>query len=361
MRTLHVVTAIGMLAVTAVAAHAEAPAPQWTPAPAGTFVGGSSPHDPRPRGGYVVVGEPLPPPDDTSAHAAVIFYVNKNGGTYVPGHNDARTNRSTIVSQTRTVPAWTVSAAGWQQVMTCMNTMVQRWNVTITDVDPGNVPHYELVTAGRPQDIGMQQGVGGVSPFSCGTINNSIVFTFAEVYGTDYRSVCETNAQEIAHSFGLDHERLCQDPMTYLSGCGQKTFQNTAAACGEYSNRACQCGGSTQNSVALLDQRIGLRPAGGIDAGPGPSIDAGPSMGPDAGQPPQADGGNQPPGSDAARSPSDPDSGLGQDEITTGCGCAGGASGGAPPHVLLLAMAIIVGVGRRRRRSLAQPRPARVS
>jgi hypothetical protein len=363
MRTLQAVTTLGLLTVTAIAAPAETHAPQPV-SPAGTFVGGGLSPDGVPRGGYIVQGDPdpLPPPvvDDGTYHAPTIFYVNFNGGTYTPGTNDARTNRSTIVSQTRSVPAWTASAAGKQQVMSCMTTMFARWNVVITDVDPGNVPHYELVTAGRPQDIGMQAGVGGVSPFNCGVIQNSIVFTFAAVYGTDYRSVCETNAQEVVHSFGADHERLCQDPMTYLTGCGNKSFQNVAAPCGEYSNRACQCGGNTQNSVALLDQRLGLAQPGMVDAGVPPMIDAGPTPQTDAGttNPPGPDAGTPQPGADAATNPNDPDAGPGgpSDEISAGCGCASGSSDGLSPH-LLLAMAVLLLVTRSRSRARALRRP----
>jgi MYXO-CTERM domain-containing protein len=45
--------------------------------------------------------------------------------------------------------------------------------------------------------------------------------------------------------------------MTYLNGCGSKTFQDVDASCGEYSRRSCQCGGSTQNSVQLMLTRLG--------------------------------------------------------------------------------------------------------
>jgi hypothetical protein len=45
--------------------------------------------------------------------------------------------------------------------------------------------------------------------------------------------------------------------MTYLSGCGAKTFQDVDAQCGEYSARECMCGGSTQNSVEHLYTTLG--------------------------------------------------------------------------------------------------------
>ena len=189
----------------------------------------------------------------------VLVYMNRDGGTFTVGANDARTNRSSIPNQTTTIAPWQVSDTGWQDVMSCVREIWAPYNVVITDQDPGNVPHFESVVAGHPNDVGMANGVGGVSPFTsnCSVIDNSIVFTFAEVYGSNYRAICETAAQEIAHSFGLDHEYLCEDPMTYLGGCGAKTFQNTAAPCGEDGPRECACGGTTQNSVQMLLDRIG--------------------------------------------------------------------------------------------------------
>lgn len=298
------------------------------------LVGDPDPVDGIPRSTYVVIDQPgvseLP---EIAAAAPIIFYMNRSGGTYYPGNNDSRTNRSSIVDQASTVSAWNVSTTGWSYVMTCLQDLFSRYNVVITDVDPGNVPHYESVIAGYPQEVGMQQGVGGVSPyaFDCGVIPNSIVFTFAGVYGSDYQGICETAAQEIAHSFGLDHEYLCEDPMTYLYNCGDKTFQDVAARCGEYSARNCQCGATTQNSVQLLTQRLGLAGTGTTpDAntgggGGGGTPDANPGGGggggtPDAGVDlPDAGGGGGGAGGDS----DDPNAGY------VASGCAAGGSGGA--------------------------------
>jgi MYXO-CTERM domain-containing protein len=200
------------------------------------------------------------------AHAAAyIIYMNRDGGTFVPGNNDSRTNRSSIPAQTSQILPWNVSDAGWQQVMDCVRDIYAPFDIEITDVDPGNVAHMESVVAGFPQDVGMENGVGGVSPFTtdCGVINNSIVYTFAEVYGNDYETICEVVAQETAHSFGLDHEFLASDPMTYLDFNGLKTFQDQDVACGEFQARACGLPQQpvcreTQNSFALLTQRVGL-------------------------------------------------------------------------------------------------------
>lgn len=203
----------------------------------------------------------LPPSNPQAVRAArYIIYMNKDGGVYTPGINNASTNRSSIPQQTASIPAWNVPAAGWQQVMDCVRGQFAAYDVEITDIDPGDVPHFESVVAGTPGLLGLPNNVGGVSPWdpqNCSTIERSIVFTFAELYGTNYRAVCEVAAQEIAHSFGLDHEYLCEDPMTYLGGCGAKSFQDIDAQCGEGSPRPCECS-ATQNSVQMLTQRIGL-------------------------------------------------------------------------------------------------------
>lgn len=229
----------------------------------------------EPRGVYVR-GPDHAAPEHITPHALAapkhrVVYMNRHGGTFTPGDSNSRTNRSSIVSYTSSIPAWNVSEAGWLEVMDCMRELWAPFDVEITDIDPGDLPHIESVVAGRPQDVGMQSGIGGVSPFDCGIIETSIVFTFAQVYGTNYRNICETAAQEVAHSFGLDHEYMCSDPMTYLYGCGEKSFQDVAAPCGEYSARACSCGGSTQNSVELLLAYNGPRPG---DPEPPPRDDA---------------------------------------------------------------------------------------
>jgi len=194
--------------------------------------------------------------------APVIFYLNHDGGTYRPGSEDSRANTSSIAHKVGTIAPWAATANEWSQVMSCMTDMMSRWNVRVTDEDPGSAPHYELVIGGRPGDLGFDGNFGGVAPYrsDCSVISNAIVYTFAEVIGHNPRAVCQVAAQEVAHAFGLDHEYLCEDPMTYLSGCGQKTFQDVDAACGEYGARECYCGGDTQNSVAMFDARIG--PAG---------------------------------------------------------------------------------------------------
>jgi MYXO-CTERM domain-containing protein len=111
----------------------------------------------------------------------------------------------------------------------------------------------------------MDANTAGVSPFTldCVVIENSIVFTFTGAFQMTPREACEVMAQEVAHSYGLDHQLLASDPMTYLDYTGNRSFQDQSSQCGEYSARVCGINGSTcrqnQNSVALLKERLGTK------------------------------------------------------------------------------------------------------
>jgi hypothetical protein len=220
---------------------------------------------------------PIPANGHTAAVAqSRIIYLNHNGVTLSPGNDDSYAQTSSIINQRSTIAAWNVSPQVWNDVVACFKDEWSRFDVTVTDQDPGNVPHIEAVFGGSPANIGLPSGVGGVSPFTldCGIIENSIVFTFTDVFPQDAQLICEVMSQETAHSFGLDHEYLASDPMTYLSYSGHKTFQDQDASCGEYQTRPCGINGSTcrptQNSVQLLYARVGqadvIAPTLGITA-----------------------------------------------------------------------------------------------
>jgi len=211
----------------------------------------------------------LPPTITGENTAAVaqsrVIYLNKNGVTLLPGENDARTNRSSIATTQTAIPAWNPSATTWAATVSCMRDLFAPFDVTVVEADPGNVPHIEAVFGGSPQLLGMEAGVAGVSPFTqnCAVIENSIVFTFTSVIPQDARLACEIMAQEVAHSYGLDHVLLASDPMTYLQYTGNRTFKNQTASCGEDVARPCGIGGSqcrpNQNSVGLLTERLGAK------------------------------------------------------------------------------------------------------
>ncbi|MEM9488984.1 MAG: hypothetical protein AAGC55_07565 [Myxococcota bacterium] len=174
-------------------------------------------------------------------------------------NNDALQNISSIpdtpLDSINTISPFEHSEEVWDQTIQCLREVYGPYNVTIVDSlrepDPGalGMAHHEAILAGSSDEIGLPADVLGVANISCGgPINNVISFNFANAIGADFIDLCWTVAQESAHAYGLDHAFECLDPMTYLPNCGQKFFRNKNLPCGEFTERACMCGGSVQNS-----------------------------------------------------------------------------------------------------------------
>lgn len=170
------------------------------------------------------------------------------------GTNDSRMDISTIAEGIRQLGEFSAGSESWSGIVDCVKTTFAPFNITITDVDPGTTtPHFEAMFGGKPSDIfddpnGDYDNTIGLAPFDCGEIPNAIVYVFNQ--GADVNKNCWTAAQEIAHAFGLEHEFLQKDPLTYLDGDLPKRFRDVSAPCGEYASGtpACRCGSQMQNS-----------------------------------------------------------------------------------------------------------------
>jgi uncharacterized protein (TIGR03382 family) len=225
-----------------------------SPAMAQTFV--ETPTNPsgvRPITGYKVVD--LDPEDYANHSFSRILYLNNclpNGCSVRPGYDDSRTNTTRLVDRSTTLAPFNAGTTTWNEVVECVREVFAPFDINIVTTDPGNVEHMEAMIAGDPRDADYQCDangcIGGIAPFGCGYISNAISFAFANIYDGDVNEICSTAAQEIAHTWSLDHEMEPSDPMTYLSYSGRRYFQNRAVNCGEYSPASCYCGGSQQNS-----------------------------------------------------------------------------------------------------------------
>ena len=220
----------------------------------------------RPVGTYVVypdepeqVDEPGQP--DQESHNSNILYLNrcKGGCTIKRGYPDSSVNNISFIPESSSsyIPEFNAGDATWNAVVQCVRDMYGDMNINVVDDDPSPAAHFEAIVAGSPGDIGQPSYVGGIAPAGCTISNNSINYTFANVYGGSAQQICETVAQESAHSFTLDHEYYCPDPMTYLYGCGAKKFRDYNAPCGEDGTRQCRCTGSSQNSYQILINHFG--------------------------------------------------------------------------------------------------------
>ncbi len=183
------------------------------------------------------------------------------------------------ISGTRTLTPFNQSQAVWDGVVTCMRDVFSRFGVQIVTTNPSPSAHFEIMIAGSPTNIGLSNGIGGISPFGCsgtGYIPNSLVFAFANIsiYQNNVNEICATAAQEIAHSFLLDHVTDPSDPLTYFNYSGRRQFKDAQVTCGSdcvggqspfgatctgsnQQTHPCYCGGATQNSVQTIRNLFG--------------------------------------------------------------------------------------------------------
>lgn len=233
--------------------------------------GADLPEGTRPRGSYVVVPDhPVAIPTPTPQAGSHIVFLNRCPGgisIHQGGSDSSKTNTSSIVNGTINLPEYPFGDAAWNEVVAGAREIFSPFGITVTDVDPTPADHDEVIVCGSDSAAGFP-GAAGVAPFTCGYIPNAITFVFPDTIGNDARFTIETIGQEAAHGWGLDHEFECTDPMTYLNGCGDKSFQDGDYPCGEYEARACMCGGNTQNSFQHI---LGLFGPGTPD-GVAPSV-----------------------------------------------------------------------------------------
>ncbi|CAN5923516.1 hypothetical protein BH11MYX3_BH11MYX3_23080 [soil metagenome] len=227
--------------------------------------------DDGPLDGTVMHREIVPPTEVARARSRMI-YLNRQGTTVRPGDNNSSAGTSSIVTTPVEIGSWEVSAAKWTATVACMRETWSRFDVEITETDPGSAPHIEALFGGSAADIGRPLNVAGLAPFAsdCGVIEGAIVFAFTDNLPSDPQLVCEVMSQEIGHAYGLDHELLAADPMSYLPFTGKRTFQDTAAQCGEKTARPCGLAApacrAEQSSVQILLARLGA--AGGDGTAP---------------------------------------------------------------------------------------------
>ncbi len=106
-----------------------------------------------------------------------VIYLNRDGAVLLPGLNDSRLQTSSIVRVPTAITPWEIDDEMWDETVACMRDLFSPFDVTVTDVDPGDVLHVEAVFGGHPSDVGLPDNVAGVSPFTtdCSVIESSVV------------------------------------------------------------------------------------------------------------------------------------------------------------------------------------------
>jgi hypothetical protein len=194
-----------------------------------------------------------------------VIYLERRGVELKPGDDYAAGGVSSVLTNAANKPVKTKPFSGadakWKTIVSCVAKQFAPFDVTVTDQRPRDDKFLMVVVGGTPADIGVTDGhhVSGLAPFNGNVIPRAVVFGFAAAVDNDTRAVCETIAMEVAHAYGLDHEYLCKDVMTYLRGCGAKSFVDADARCGESKARNCEGGATTQNSYRRLLEVLGAR------------------------------------------------------------------------------------------------------
>jgi len=194
------------------------------------------------------------------------IYLNREGATLVAGDDDSLHNASSIVRNTGKaavhIPAYAGAPQAWSALVSCIRSKFRPLDISVVDERPMNGDYIMAVVGGVPEDLGALQDthgaeqhthdILGLAPFSGAPVANAVVLIFSRRTAERAVTTCETAGMEIAHAYGLDHERNCHDLMSYMTPCGARTFVNAAARCGEEADRNCADNSATQNSFAKL-------------------------------------------------------------------------------------------------------------
>jgi Matrixin len=193
----------------------------------------------------------------------VSVVLHRHGGQVQAGADDAPAlglsgtlSRQGIASAQ--IPAFRGTDSEWGDLVRCVQARFDGLAVDVMDEPPTTGAYTLAYVGGTPDLLGYDENVGGIAPHDGRVLAGSVLFVF-QPEGVVARSLCETVAHEVGHTLGLDHSRDCTDLMSYES-CGPKEFRSTAAACGEWEDRACSGEQPEQSSWLRLVAAVGERP-----------------------------------------------------------------------------------------------------
>lgn len=214
----------------------------------------------------------------TSASARGVVFVNFDGVTLTAGPtDDARTDTTQLEALATTFAPYG-DGEEREAVLQAVRASFAAYDVFVTDVRPDSGDYVMSVTSPtNPLADAPEGAILGLAPLDCDDARTSSNVTFAFHGAGDEFSAAATAttiAQEVAHSFGLEHVDDPRDIMFALNLGGPAQFVDeclpvTPDAEGEIhckEQHAAQCGESDlQNGHAELLALFGPRPPEGDD------------------------------------------------------------------------------------------------
>ena len=185
-----------------------------------------------------------------------IVFLNRNGGSYTMGPNNPGTNTSQILGEDVTLNAPGIADGDWDEITSCVTSMLSDYNIAVVDSDPGAVVQKEIVFLRAPSEIGLSMGVDGISPFSCGNLD-AIAFLFMTTRSN--RQICELAVGGVGRMAGIEVVAECTDVFSnQIDGqCGDKNITDAVLPCGDGEPTPCQCA-ETVNPHESMTSAYGL-------------------------------------------------------------------------------------------------------
>lgn len=203
-------------------------------------------------------GAEVPGVDACTPHT---IFLNRGGGVYTKGAaDDARTNTSSVIDMNRTIAPVTGQDADWTTIKDCVTAKLTPFGIAVTDVDPGQALHTEVVLLNNGTQIGAPGLTSGAAATPCAggfaTASRQAI-AFAAMLGSAANR-CWDISMAIGYTLGLDNVQECADVMSLASACSitGKLFTATDQTCGQTAPGACRCGGTTQNAAARIAANI---------------------------------------------------------------------------------------------------------
>lgn len=202
------------------------------------------------------------PTDAADRANPTTIFLNREGGSYTRGQpaNSSTNTTPLVVSPVLSPPV--ITDPDWNTFVACVRAKFERFNVVVTEQDPGAIAHTEVVVIGLGHEIGQpDQFLNATSP-TCATdgpqFGHGIAFLMWSASGNiSDAHRCIAASDGIGLSLGLDRVLSCPDVMGLDESCGpvaDKVFTDMDVACGDNVPRGCRCGGGAimQNSFRYL-------------------------------------------------------------------------------------------------------------